>query len=85
MEKTCEKLLANPPLKFDVAQKINVFNAKFEFVEFEMRGLAIAQKKIAIPSDLLGLGRDPSIQKLLQSTFRLIEDQSELSGDRVSN
>lgn len=84
VEKTCEKLLANPPLKFDVAQKINVFNAKFEFVEFEMRGLAIAQKKVAIPSDLLGLGRDPGIQKLLQSTFRLIEDQSELSGDRVS-
>lgn len=53
------ELKANPPVKFDVAQKVRVFNARFEFVEFELRGVAIARKKVAIPSDLLGLAREP--------------------------
>lgn len=82
---TIEKDLAsNPPVKFDVAQKVRVFNARFEFVEFELRGLAISRKKVPIPSDLLGLAREPRAQKLLHSSFQLIEEGSELSGDKVT-
>ncbi len=77
-------LASNPPVKFDVAQKVRVFNARFEFVEFELRGVAISRKKVPIPSDLLGLARDPKAQKLLHSSFQLIEEGSALSGDQVT-
>lgn len=84
IEKTNEDLKANPPMKFDVARKVRVFNARIEFVEFELRGLAISRKTVQIPSDLLGLAKEPRAQKLLHSSFQLIEENSELSGERVN-
>jgi hypothetical protein len=61
-----------------------VFNARFEFVEFELRGLSLSRKRVAIPSDLMGLAKDPKAQKLLRSSFQLIDENSEISGDRVT-
>jgi hypothetical protein len=84
VEKTNEALKANPPMSFDVALKVRVFNARFEFVDFELRGLFISRKTVRIPSDLMGLAKDPKAQKLLRSSFQLIEKNSELSGDRVN-
>ena len=54
-------------MKFDVARKVRVFNARIEFVEFELRGLSISRKTVQIPSDLLGLAKEPKAQKLLHS------------------
>lgn len=79
-----QDLEANPPMKFDLARKVRVFNARFEFVEFELRGLFLSRKRVQIPSDLFGLAREPKAQKLLRSSFQLIEESSELSGDRVT-
>ena len=84
VEKTNEELKANPPTKFDVARKVRVFNARIEFVEFELRGLAISRKTVQIPADLLGLAKEPRAQKLLHSSFQFIEENSELSGERVN-
>ena len=39
---------------------------------------------MAIPSDLLGLAREPRAQKLLHSSFQLIEEGSALSGNKVT-
>jgi hypothetical protein len=39
---------------------------------------------VSIPSDLMGLAKDPKAQKLLRSSFQLIEDDSEVSGERVT-
>jgi hypothetical protein len=84
VKKTGEELKVNPPAKFDVAQKVRVFNSRIEFVEFELRGLAIARKTVRISSDLIGLAKEPKAQKLLRSSFQLIEENSELSGARVN-
>jgi hypothetical protein len=84
LQKTQRDLETNPPVKFDLAQKVRVFNARFEFVEFELRGLSISRKTVRIPPDLLGLAKDPKAQKLLRSSFQLIEADSDLSGDRVN-
>ena len=83
VQNTEQNLGTNPPV-FDVARKVRVFNARFEFVEFEMRGLFLSRKRVPIPSDLLGLARDSKAQKLLQSSFQLIEENGELSGARVT-
>jgi hypothetical protein len=84
VEKTAENLNTNPPVKFDLARKVRVFNARFEFVEFELHGLYLSRKQVRIPSDLLGLAKQPQAQKLLRSSFQLIDDKSEISGERVT-
>lgn len=84
VQKTHEELKANPPMKFDVARKVRVFNARIEFVEFELRGLSISRRTVQIPSDLLGLAKEPKAQRLLHSSFQLIEENTELSGERVN-
>jgi hypothetical protein len=81
--RTTEDLAADPPVRFDLARKVRVFNARFEFVEFELHGLFLSRKRVRIESDLVGLAGDPKAQKLLQSSFQLIENNSESSGNRV--
>ena len=75
---------ANPPTKFDLAQKVRVFNAQIEFVDFEVRGAALSRKTVPIPSDLMGFAKDPKVQSLLRSSFQLIEKDAELSGESVT-
>jgi hypothetical protein len=84
VETTTNDVRVNPPVKFDVARKVRVFNTQFEFVEFEMHGLLISRKRVSIPADLLGLAKDPKAQKLLKSSFQLIDENSEVSGERVT-
>lgn len=76
-------LISNPPVKFDLARKVRVFNAMFEFVEFELRGHRISRKRVPIPSDLMGLANDRKTQKLLHSSFQMIDEEAGISGDRV--
>jgi hypothetical protein len=83
-EKTVAEAAANlrndPPLKFDVTQKIRVFNTLFEFVELELNGMSLGKKKVNIPSELLGLAGDQEDRDLLNSTCNLIDATSDLSG-----
>lgn len=84
VQATAQDLSANPPLKFDLARKVRVFNSQIEFVEFELKGLSISRKTVPIPSDLMGLSRDAKTQDLLRSTFKLVGEDSEVSGKRVT-
>ncbi|MBI3896077.1 MAG: hypothetical protein HY313_09115 [Acidobacteria bacterium] len=83
VQAAAQDLSVNPPLKFDLARKVRVFNSQIEFVEFEMKGLSLSQKSATIPSDLMGLA-NPKTQKLLRSTFKIVGEGSEVSGKRVS-
>ncbi len=77
-------LQRNPPVPFDVARKVRVFNSRIEFVEFGLKNCMISRKTVPIPSDLMGLARDQRARDLLRSSFRLIGDSNkELSGERV--
>jgi len=84
VQRTADDLKANPPMKFDLAQKVRVFNAHIEFVDFEVRGAALSRKTVQIPSDLMGFAKDPKVQQLLHSSFQLIEKDAELSGESVT-
>jgi hypothetical protein len=84
VQRTIDDLKANPPVKFDLAQKVRVFNAQIEFVDFEVRGAALSRKTVPIPSDLMGFAKDPKVQKLLRSSFQLVEKDAELSGESVT-
>jgi hypothetical protein len=78
-------LVRNPPMKFDIARKVRVFNSQIEFVEFELRGHQIGKRQVNIPSDLLGLAKDEKTKKLLHSSFQLIDDEdAKISGEEIT-
>lgn len=82
---TSNDLVRNPPMKFDIARKVRVFNAQIEFVEFALRGHQIGKRKVNIPSDLLGLAKDDKTKKLLHSSFQLIDDEdAKISGEEIT-
>lgn len=82
--KTRADLETNPPIKFDVARKVTIFNSAIEFVEFNLHGAAISRKTVPIPADLMGFARQPEVQGLLRSSFRLIaKDTDDISGDHI--
>jgi len=86
IQNTTNDLVRNPPQKFDIARKVRVFNAQIEFVEFKLQGHMIARRTVNIPSDLLGLAKDEKTQKLLRSSFQLIdEEDQQISGKEIAN
>lgn len=80
VEKVKADLVQNPPQSFNIARTVRVFNAFFEFVEFELQGAFIERRVVSIPSDLMGLARDEKTQRLLKASFRLVDDAADLSG-----
>lgn len=83
LEEVAKDLAENPPQKFDLARIVRVFNARFQFVEFELSGLLISRMRVPIPLDLMGLAKDQATQELLQSTFRLVREDSDISGKNI--
>jgi hypothetical protein len=83
---TAADLKQNPPAKFDITQKLNVFNAAFEFVEFSVTGCQVARKTVRLPPDLVLAARDRQTLDRVNSSFRLLDGGNQaLSGDRVKN
>ena len=48
-------LKANPPQPFDITRKVRVFNAAFEFVDFELSGTSIDQMTFPFPNTSMEL------------------------------
>lgn len=84
VRKTAEDLTANPPMKFDLARKVRVFNARIEFVEFELHRVFISRMTVKIPSDLIQLLRDPEVRERFRGSFQLIENDSQISTDPIN-
>lgn len=83
IEKINSSINENPPQKFDVARKVQVFSTAFEFVELKLKGCEIQRHTVSIPSDLLVGKVDPITKKRLRTGFSIIEKESSLSGDSI--
>lgn len=81
MQQVKESLDANPPQKFDLARKVNVFNSFIEFVELRLTGLHIARHTVQLPRDLVLALRDDATAKRLLTTFKLVGDESKVAKD----
>ena len=77
-----KNLNENPPQKFDVSRSVRVFNAAFEFVEFELSGTYIDRKKVQIPKHLSGIA-DARTRDQLNSTFNILPPDHKLSGEHL--
>lgn len=83
IEEVKKDLDQNPPQKFDIARKVRVFNAAFEFVEFELAGTYIDRKTVPIPHHLSGIA-DVRTREQLRTSFTLLPPDHKLSGEHLA-
>jgi len=76
-------LEANPPQKFDLARKVRVFNAFFDFVELKVIGADLARRTVALPPHLLAVA-DKKTRKQIETRFRLLSPEDKLSGKAIA-
>jgi hypothetical protein len=80
-----KKLAEAPPVQFDVARQVRVFEPYLQYVELRLTGASIHRHRIAIPKVIQNLGADESVQSRLKTTFDLIERESALSSKPIED
>ncbi len=83
IEKVNNSIKENPPQKFDVARRVQVFSTAIEFVEMKLKGCEIQRHTVSIPTDLLVGKVDSATKKQLRAGFTIIEKGSSLSGSSI--
>jgi hypothetical protein len=83
IEKVENLINKNPPQKFDVARRVQVFSTAIEFVEIKLKGCEIQRHTVSIPAYLLVGKADSATKKQLRAGFNIIEKGSLLSGDSI--
>lgn len=68
-----------PPVRFDLARQVRVFEPYLQYVELNLTGAAIQKHKLAIPTTIQKLGGGKDIEDRLRTTFDLIEKGSKFS------
>lgn len=68
-----------PPVKFDVARQVRVFEPYLQYVELSLTGAAIQRHRLAIPASIQKLGESKDLEGRLRTTFDLIEKGGKLS------
>jgi hypothetical protein len=80
-----QRLNEAPPVPFDVARQVRVFESYLQYVELRLSGAAIQRHRIAIPRSVQNLGGDEGVQSRLKTTFDLIERESALSSKPIED
>lgn len=68
-----------PPVRFDLARQVRVFEPYLQYVELHLSGAAIQRHRMAIPLSIQKLGGSKDLETRLRTTFELIEKGSKLS------
>lgn len=68
-----------PPVRFDLARQVRVFEPYMQYVELSLTGAAIQRHRLAIPPNIQKLGGSKELENRLRTTFELIEKGSKLS------
>ena len=68
-----------PPVRFDLARQVRVFEPYLQYVELSLTGAAIQRHRLAIPPNIQKLGGNKDLENRLRTTFELIEKGSKLS------
>ena len=74
-----------PPVKFDLARQVRVFESYLQYVELSLNGAAIQRHRVAIPSSIQQLGTSKDLDHRLRTTFELIENNSALSSKKLED
>lgn len=68
-----------PPVRFDLARQVQVFEPYLQYVELSLTGAAIQRHRLAIPPSIQKLGGSKDLEGRLRTTFDLIEKGGKLS------
>jgi len=80
-----DNLKTAPPVKFDIARQVRVFQPYIQYVELSLSGAAIQRHRLTIPPSILKLGGNTDLEGRLRTTFELIEKNSKLSSKSLEN
>jgi hypothetical protein len=80
-----KRLEEAPPVQFDIARQVRVFNAYLQYVELKLSGAAIQRHRLAIPPSIQKLGGSKDLEGRLKTTFDLIEKGGTLSSKALEN
>ena len=72
-----------PPVKFDLARQVRVFEPYLQYVEIKLHGASIQRHRVELPSALQQLGASQELKDRLRTTFALIEKGSSLSSKAI--
>ncbi len=79
-----QRLKEAPPVAFDIARQVQVFESYLQYVELRLSGAAIQRHRIGIPRKIQNLGNAGGVQTRL-TTFDLVERESELSSKPIED
>lgn len=74
-----------PPVNFDVARQVRVFEPYLQYVELSLSGASIQRKRVAIPRELQRLGSGKDLEGRLRTTFDLVEKSGKLSSKSLED
>lgn len=70
-----------PPQKFDLARKVNVYQAYYQFVEIELSNCSLGSFTIPISEQLLAIVDDHDVRRRLTAKYKLVEPDSKIKRD----
>lgn len=70
-----------PPQRFDLARKVNVYKAYYQFVEIELSNCSLGAFTIPISEQLLAIVDDHDVRRRLTAKYKLVEPDSKLKKD----
>lgn len=74
-----------PPVKFDVARQVRVFEPYLQYVELSLSGAAVQRHRVRIPKELQNVGGGKDLEGKLKTTFDLIEKGSAMSSKALED
>ncbi len=78
-----EAIAQAPPVQFDVARQVRVFEPYIQYVELSLTGAAIQRHRIRIPKSAQGLASSTDLERRLKTTFDLIEKSGSFSSKNL--
>jgi len=85
VERVEDALKTAPPIPFDVARQVRVFQPYIQYLDVHLTGCAIQRHRVTIPQSIQKLGAAEEIEDRLRTTFELIEKSSNLSSRALEN
>lgn len=85
IEAVGKRLEQAPPVNFDLARQVRVYNAYLQYIEITLTGAAIQRRRVPIPQSIQKIGGGEEIEHRLRTTFDLIEKDSKLSSKSLED
>lgn len=74
-----------PPIPFDVARQVRVFEPYIQYVEISLKGCHIERRTVELPLSIQGLDPEADLSSRLHTKFDLIEKSSNVSSSQMDS